>query len=97
MDQNNKKNYTSYMSGMESEAETLAHAGYCVVPFTTPYGDVVVVPSGIREEEGKIVWNIRPQNGDKQKWCQGETLQEALTESGWDRVDLQPLSSDEYA
>lgn len=96
LNQKNKKMDVGPPMGLVSMAELLALSGYCVVPFIDPLGqDVVVVPSGIREEEGKIVWNVMSQYG--LKWYTGDTLQEVLANLEWKIDDLQPLSSDEYA
>jgi hypothetical protein len=77
-------------------AESLARAGYSVVPCLTANGrDVQCTPAedapvGNGDLFGTICWAVQAR--DDNYWCRGATLHAALGRGDWTETDLRPVN-----
>jgi len=93
LDRSNKKTFVDPNVGLVETAEILARNRYTVVLFSTPTGgEVFLTPDESSDKD--IRWYVRLRYDDG--WWRGDTMEEALSKSGWTADDIRPLSSDEY-
>jgi len=87
----------AHVSGcLESVAETLAQAGYCIVAAQTPTGRDVQctptadAPSGEGFCGSGITWAVQARNDNY--WCRGPSILAAVDRAGWRPDEITPLA-----
>jgi hypothetical protein len=88
----------AHVSGcIETVAEVLAQAGYCIVAAQTPTGrDIQCTPTGHAPAGdgfcgSSVTWAVQARNDNY--WCRGASILAAIERAGWRPDEIKPLAA----